>query len=445
MKIIRTDNLLLQTDKTQQSALADTLDIYRCFVRDLMLLINAQWKALQHYSGDEVVGAIERLIHPTSQRPVVKYRYFHRRYYKFPSYLRRVAINDAFGQVQSFRTRFELWLDGDRKKRPPKLTCATGTFPSLYRGQCIKFNESFTAASIKVFYRNDWVWMIIKVRGEPRYFDKGEQLSPLLVFKNKRWMLSIPQQLNVSLKDKKTFSKKVLAVDVGINTDAVCAVVDKYGTVYERKFFNRQDKDRVYRLMQRIRNKARKQTRHGNKLFKGFCSRTYRQLQHVNQNQAHHISRYIVNMAIANGCDAVVVENLKFFRPRGGKKGSALRMRFHNWYHRRLIEYVSSKAKEAGLRVIPVYARGTSSYAYDGSGKVTRDKNNYANAVFTNGKKYNADLSASYNIAARGIMKLHHPLLAKRLWSEGRPNACPTTGNPLSLSSLWRLNESKAG
>ncbi len=39
--------------------------------------------------------------------------------------------------------------------------------------------------------------------------------------------------------------------------------------------------------------------------------------------------------------------------------------------------------------------------AFDGSGKVKRDKKNYSLCTFPNGKKYNADLCASYNIGAR--------------------------------------------
>jgi hypothetical protein len=45
-------------------------------------------------------------------------------------------------------------------------------------------------------------------------------------------------------------------------------------------------------------------------------------------------------------------------------------------------------------------ARGTSQYAYDGSGEIIRVGNKQC-AVFMDGKTYNADLSASYNIGAR--------------------------------------------
>jgi putative transposase len=54
-----------------------------------------------------------------------------------------------------------------------------------------------------------------------------------------------------------------------------------------------------------------------------------------------------------------------------------------------------------GGKVVFVHPKYTSAYAFDGSGKVRRSKINYSLAVFKNGKQYNADLSASYNIGAR--------------------------------------------
>jgi hypothetical protein len=47
----------------------------------------------------------------------------------------------------------------------------------------------------------------------------------------------------------------------------------------------------------------------------------------------------------------------------------------------------------------------TSALAFDGSGKVTRDPRNHSLAVFQNGKRYNCDLSASYNIGARYFIR----------------------------------------
>ena len=448
MKIIRSDTLKINTDSVQREALNSTLIMYQNYVRDLMRLINAQWHNLSSNQGNEIIKSVESLIHPTKKRPVVKHQYFHRCYYKFPSYLRRVAVMDATGQVRSFHTRYNKWLDGERKHindKPPKLTCATNTFPSLYQGQCIKFNKDYSAAFIKTYFNNDWIWTSVQLKGKTRYLNEGQLKSPLLVKKNKQWMLSLPTKLEQPLKSKKDFSGKVLAVDVGINTTATCAVVDSFGTVHDRIFINRSDKDREYQLMQRIRSKAKKQTRHGNKLPSGFCTQDHRRLKQLAKNEANQISRKIVNAALHSQCDAIALEDLKYWRPKAEKKRSSMKAKFHRWFHRMLADKIVGKSQEAGLRVIIIYARGTSSNAYDGSGKIKRDKDNYANALFANGKRYNSDLNASYNIAARAIFKLYYPSLCKQQWSLGKPNACPTTGSPLVLSSLWLLSNRKVG
>lgn len=439
MYVIRSNTFKINTNQDSHHALRNTVEIYRRYVRDLMILVNAQWCELSACVGNEFIKSVEDIIHPTQKRPNTKHTYFNRRYYKFPSYLRRVAIMDAAGQVRSFNTRYDQWLDGNRVSRPPKLTCSTNTFPSLYKGQCVRFGDK-NLVEIKVYQNQDWVWKTLSMRGSKRFMDAGKDMSPLLVYKNKRWKLSIPTKIKTELKNRDDFSEKVLAVDVGINTTAVCSVVDKSGTVHDRLFLCRSDKDRETKLMQRIRSTAKTSTRHGNKLYTGFCAQDYRRLKQLANNEAHQISRKIVNHALSHGCDCIAVEDLKGWKPAAGKKWSLMKARFHRWYHRMLVTRIESKALESGIRCVRVYARGTSSQAYDGSGRVKRDKTNYSLCRFTSGKGYNADLNASLNIAARAVLKIYYPELCKLLRSQGKPNACPTTGNPLTLSSLWILS-----
>ncbi len=108
-----------------------------------------------------------------------------------------------------------------------------------------------------------------------------------------------------------------------------------------------------------------------------------------------------MNFALKHGASTIVFEDLKGWRPKGGKKRSTLKQKFHGWLHRRLVLLTEQKFQEVGGKVQFVYARGTSSWAFDGSGQVQRSKQQYELAVFPNGKQYNADLGASYNIAAR--------------------------------------------
>lgn len=439
MAIIRSDTLTLQvTSAEQQAALADTLRLYRRLVRDLITVAYTHWPAVGVCDGNEAVKVLESLTHPTRQRPSVRYSYFSRRYYKFPSYLRRVAIMDAVGQVRSFITRFDTWRRGDRKNKfanPPRLTASTRTFPSLYGGQCAKVNADATHAFIKVRHRNDWIWMGFCLKGRCRFRGKGQAKSPLLTFNGRQWKLSLPEAFEPPPPTRHE-PKRVLAVDVGINTAATWAVVDVQGTVHARGFIHRSDKDREHRLMQRIRRKARKQTRHGSRLPPGFCGRDHDRLTCLADNEAHQISRRLVNLALAHDCQAVVAENLKGWRPKGGRKRTPMKARFHRWFHRRLVQRLDSKAVEAGLRCVLVYPRGTSSQAFDGSGPVKRDSANYSLCTFANDKRYHADLNAAYNIAARG--HLYYQGRSRKAVARARsrkPTGTPRT--PVTLSTLW--------
>ena len=99
------------------------------------------------------------------------------------------------------------------------------------------------------------------------------------------------------------------------------------------------------------------------------------------------------------------------------------------------------KAHSFGIRYSRVLARGTSMYAYDGSGLLQRSYKKDI-ATFANGKIYHSDLSASYNIASqyftRAILK---PLSEKsRLQVEAKvPQLVDRTSH--TLSSLIKLRE----
>ncbi len=74
-------------------------------------------------------------------------------------------------------------------------------------------------------------------------------------------------------------------------------------------------------------------------------------------------------------------EGLKDWKPRGGKKSSSLRQKFHNWMHRCLVQFTTEKFEEGGVKVELVYARGMSSWAYDGSGRLKRSNKKYSIAT----------------------------------------------------------------
>ena len=408
MQIVRTDKWTLAPDRTQRRMLRETVAIYRSYVQALIGVVWTHHREIVR--AESSCAAVERFIHATSQNPSPTYRFFDRRFPKFPSYYRRAAIEAALGQVSSFVTRYDLWQSGQRRRRtakPPTRTNEHGLNPPLYRGQCVKYDETLSLASIKVWNGTDWMWTDVRIRStrHRHAVSTNKALSPTLLTDGKCMCLGVPFSSTVVFIPKKQI-QRVCAIDLGINTTATASILTSDGTVVARHFFHRAaDIDRRDKGLAQIRRKARQTTGAG-VLSTGFCASQYRKAANRNREMARTLSRHIVTFAQVHGVQAIVFEQLHDFRPRGGRATSTLRQRFHGWLHRQLAQHVQARAEEAGLRMEYVHPAGTSKYAFDGSGVVRRHPTNRALATFSTGKQYNADLSASYNIGlVRAVLR----------------------------------------
>jgi len=432
--IIRTDKWKLRSSPEQVKMIDATIQEYRHLVRALMGVVFTHWPEISRQDSQHKTLSVEKLIHQTAKNTAPRYAYFNRRFYKFPSYLRRAAINAAVGQVSSFISRYDLWQTGDRKNqhaRPPCMNGITEIYPPLYRGQCIKFNADFGRAEIKLWNGSDWIWssMIITGKRQRHKIANSKQMSPTLILKNGRAILSVPFKIDVP---RIPLGDTVCAVDVGINTTATVSIIRKDGTVAARRFIHpASDIDRRDVKLKRISMKARRTA----KLSKGFCSNLYRKVASINNQISHVVSKAIVQFALEHQCAVIVFEHLKGWRPTAGRKRSGLRQKFHGWLHRMLVLFTQQKFQEHGGQTSFVYARGTSSYAYDGSGKLTRNKANHALATFSNGKQYNADLNASYNIGARFWFRKLNGRNDREADQDKSSQSAHRT--PVTLSSLW--------
>ncbi len=347
-------------------------------------------------------------MHQTAKRPSVKYPQFNKAFYKFPSYYRRSALAFAAGQVSSFVTRYREWQAGTRKlpnASPPKLNADTGCYPALYKGQCYKLHR-FNQVEIKVFNGSDWVWTTVQITGlrERHQVATNKMLSPSLIFNERACHLSVPFSCKP---EKRKPEANVTAVDIVINTTATISVVTHSGTVIHRDFIHPgRDIDRRDKRLKSVSMRASKTMGKGGRLHLGFCSLTYQKCQRINNQISHVVSRRIVEIAEKFNSEAIVFENLKGWKPKGGRKRSNLRQRFHGWLKAKIRDFTLEKWAELGGKVIEVVAAYTSKLAYDGSGIVKRDSGNYALATFSSGKQFNADLNGAYNIGARGVLKL---------------------------------------
>ena len=341
----------------------------------------------------------------------------------------------ALGIVSAYMSSIDNWLADDCKGAMPKIDKAYHQMPCFYRGNCFR-NWAGDTAEIKVYRNNDWVWQKIRLNHSDRvYLERkagNTRLSaPVLVKKHGKYELRFTLEKQVELSSKEIFDQKVCAVDLGITTDATCSVLDVHGTVLSRKFITcGREKDSVANALHRVSVFQRLHGSHD-------TGRLWNVAKRRNLNLAHLVARKIVDFAIANECDVIVFEYLD---TKGKKRGSK-KQKLTMWKHADIQNTVTSLAHQYGMRIAHICAWNTSKLAYDGSGEVLRgnkvsDSTPYDMCKFTNGKMYNCDLSASYNIGARYIIRE----LIKVLPDIMTEVSDIGSGTTRTLSTLWSIN-----
>ena len=327
-----------------------------------------------------------------------------------PSYLRRAAIQHALGSVSSYESRLEQWKRTGKKAGKPALVYENHAMPVFYRD--VMYREGMEGkeeeAYLKLYDGHDWKWFCVRLKHtDLEYLRKnwsGKKASaPTLEKRHHKYFLRFSYTEEVTLAKTPVKEQVICSVDLGINTDAVCTLMQADGTILGRKFINfASDKDRMYRVLGRIR---RFQRDHGSAQSQGRWAYAKR----LNIELAKKIAGAIVNYAEENHADVIVFEYLKMQGKISGKK----KQKLHLWRKRDIQKRCEHQAHRKGIRISRICARNTSTLAYDGSGVVARDQKNHSLCTFKTGKKYHCDLSASYNIGARYfIRELFKPLPA---------------------------------
>ena len=393
-----------------EGALSTTLKIYREAVRVLALFYDTVWEDISAVEGEKKrFNYAEHLVHNTKKNRAVYD--FDSLFPKMPSYLRRSAITHALGAVSSYRTRLAQWEESGRKGKSPVLGERTHAMPVFYRGNMYMEGEGDTAF-LKLYSGKDWVWVRAPLlHTDMEYLRKhwtGVKASaPTLEKRRRKYCLRFSFEESIRLTEKPAEEQRICAVDLGINTDAVCSIMEADGTVCARKFIGFADeKDRLWKVLSRIRKKTRE---HGPK----SAGSLWKYAARCNDELAKKTASAIVRFAQENHADVIVFEHLDMKGKVSGKR----KARLHMWKKRGVQKICSHMAHRKGMRVARVCAWKTSALAYDGSGKVERDPDNHSLCTFTNKKRYNCDLSASYNIGARYfIRELTKPMPATA-WS----------------------------
>ena len=454
MKIIKTAKLKI----TSHSKIFDeTISIYNKALGFYIAVCEKEFgymEQLQH--SKEKLNHIESITHLTTKNRNIKYD-FSEDFYKFPSYFRRTAIMEALGVCNSHFSRLENWQTKKDTKlakgkrffeKPPKLNYKPKSFPTLYKGNMWE-KLSDGKAKIKVFKNSDWVWINVEYSiknlksGKDDRFTAYKDFNPMLIKKGKKYFLHIAYEKKIKLKSTPLKKQKVVGVDLGLTNSAVCSCIDIDGTVIDRLFINQsKEKDQLKHKLNKLAKAKRKS---------GILNEKPNYWRRINGLQKFIIQDTvdkIIEFAIKNEVDVIVLEYLGKMRlPKGLFGSKRLRAKLQYWAKLKIQYKIEEKAHSLGIRYSRVLARGTSMYAYDGSGLVLRNsKKDIATFQSKNkndkNKTYHADLSASYNIASRyftrAILKPFSKM--KRLQVEAKvPLLADRTRH--TLSSLIKLRE----
>ena len=379
----------------------DTVAIYRKAVDYLIDVCTVNWDDVSDIGSSlRKQRYIETLVHATKENPNPVYD-FDSKFYKMPSYLRRGAISEAIGKVSSYKSNLANWNKNPIGKEPsvPK---AGLVFPSMYRTVMYNQTDDYRA-QLKVYVRNTWDWITVDLRKSDmdyivRHCKERKQCAPTLQKRGREWFLDFPFEEKVTLNDSNINDQTIAAVDLGINTAATISVMRSDGTILGRHFCKlSKETDHLTHSINRIK----KAQRHGNHKTPRLWART----KGINQDIATKTANYIMDVAVLYNADVIVFEHLD----RNGNTRGSKKQRLKLWRSQEVQSIVTNKAHRLGMQISRICAWGTSKLAYDGSGTVLRGKdggfNTYELCKFRNGKTYNCDLSASYNIGARYFIR----------------------------------------
>lgn len=395
----------------------DTIKIYNDAVSFCVKAFEDHWDVLKTLDpgNKERFAYADHLIHTTKTNTAV-FKEFDQKFHKMPSYLRFAVINTALGHLSSYHSNLTNWENDPSKGKQPSFQFRLNKLPVFYKDNMYRPGENPDTIRLKVFVNNDWNWITVSLKHTDvvsirNHRKDGKISAPILEKKNKKWFLRFAFEGQAKLNDTKLEKRRILAVDLGVNTDAVCSVMTKDGTIHARRFINfAGDKDRIYHTLNKIK-KVQKYSGSQN------TKKLWRYARFHNDELARKVASKIAETAIEYQCDVIVFEHLD----AKGKKNGSKKQRLQMWKKNTIQKIVEQKAHKNGIRISHICAWGTSKLAYDGSGYALRGteagKKSYSICRFPNGKTYNCDLSASYNIGARYFIREIQQNQSVKNWS----------------------------
>ena len=434
---MKVNNMYSVKIKDKNKVFRDTVSLYRKAVDWYIIICLEKWDDISALKkSKERMNFVQSISTTTKEHPNPEYD-FTSAFYKFPVYLRRAAIMEALGKVSSYKSNLANW-EKNPTGRQPGLPKAGFVYPALYRGNTF-VRKSDYVAEVKVFIRNTWDWIPVQLKKSDVDYIKHhcssmKECVPTLQKRGKQWFLDFAFEKFVTLNETELKDQIVAGVDLGINSACVCSVLKSDGTVIGRKFLSlpKENDCLTHRL-----NKIKQAQQLGNT----HMPRLWASAKGMNDRIAVLTAQFIISTALEYNANVIVFEKLD----KTSKKHGSKKQRLHMWKADYVQAMVAQKAHMHGMRISHICAWNTSKLAFDGSGAVIRGKeaglNTYSLCRFTNGKVYNCDLSASYNIGSRYFIRelLKSCSEKDRLDILAKVPEC-SKRTTCTLSSLIRLN-----
>lgn len=297
---------------------------------------------------------------------------------------------------------------------------------------------------LKLWTGKSWAGLKFKLSGRP-IPDGWKRGCPHAVIKSQRIELHFPVELEFERPQKALElankpSLRICAVDLNINEHlAVRTILDSNGNQLATRFI--KGGDDLERRSQGCLGKVavrRKQT--GIIAEAEQDSKTWwDKIRHIDDYEAHRVSRRIVDFANSEGANIIAFEHLGNLKPLKGKYSKLGNEKRSYWLRGRIYNSAKYKAGASGILTCRVNPSNTSRDGSHCDAKVFRHSEGELPAeyragapLFTcpNGHKGNADLNASRNIGFRFLARYGLPRIEKPLQS---PEKDGCSDSPCSL------------
>lgn len=181
---------------------------------------------------------------------------------------------------------------------------------------------------------------------------------------------------------------RVMGIDLGVNTDATCAIYDNSTGKCTLKQIRLHVKDKILQLQNQYKHSNNQEAK----------ETLIREIQELNDKYRKELAKAICQYAVDNKVEFVFLEGLQ-------KISSKYETEIF-WNPQRVLQEIYSELHGAGIAYRSVSAVNTNRY-YSKGGYVERHRNNYSRATAPDGRIIDADANAAKNIVARGMMGLY--------------------------------------